>query len=122
MRAVQHLSQRELGLQARELIAVAHATVSGGERVRHTTPSIHVDYKHSKIKPVTIGDTRVAGLRFGDRRAMALLSLLAVFRLSVRGFTNRDLRSHLAPLLGLLPGAMTAGGCPGRGRDAPHRV
>ena len=42
-------------------------------------------------------------------RAMALLSLLAVFRLSVRGFTNRDLRSHLAPLLGLLPGAMTAG-------------
>ena len=40
---------------------------------------------------------------------MALLSLLAVFRLSVRGFTNRDLRTHLAPLLGLLPGAMTAG-------------
>ena len=40
---------------------------------------------------------------------MALLSLLAVFRLSVRGFTNRDLRPHLAPLLGLLPGAMTAG-------------
>ena len=40
---------------------------------------------------------------------MALLSLLAVFRLSVRGFTNRDLRSHLAPLLGLPPGAMTAG-------------
>jgi len=40
---------------------------------------------------------------------MALLSLLAVFRLSVRGFTNRDLRSHLAPLLGLLPGTMTAG-------------
>ena len=40
---------------------------------------------------------------------MALLSLLAVFRLSVRGFTNRDLRSHLAPLLGLLPGAITAG-------------
>ena len=36
-----------------------------------------------------------AGLRFGDPRAMALLSLLAVFRLSVRGFTNRELRSHL---------------------------
>ena len=40
---------------------------------------------------------------------MALLSLLPVFRLSVRGFTNRDLRTHLAPLLGLLPGTMTAG-------------
>ena len=63
----------------------------------------------SVTEPATIGDTRVAGLRFGDPRAMALLSLLAVFRLSVRGFTNRELRQHLAPLLGLLPGAMTAG-------------
>jgi hypothetical protein len=63
----------------------------------------------SVTEPSTIGDTRVAGLRFGDPRAMALLSLLAVFRLSVRGFTNRDLRQHLAPLLGLTPGAMTAG-------------
>ena len=52
---------------------------------------------HQITEPVTIGDTRVAGLRFGDPRAMALLSLLAVFRLSVRGFTNRDLRLHLAP-------------------------
>ena len=48
-------------------------------------------------EPVTVADTRVAGLRFGDPRAMALLSLLAVFRLSVRGFTNRELRQHLAP-------------------------
>ncbi len=40
---------------------------------------------------------------------MALLSLLPVFGLSVRGFTNRDLRTLLAPLLGLLPGAITAG-------------
>ena len=40
---------------------------------------------------------------------MALLSLLAVFRLFVQGFTNRDLRLHLAPLLGLPSGTMTAG-------------
>lgn len=63
----------------------------------------------SVTEPVQVGDTRVAGLRFGDRRAMALLSLLAVFHLSVWGFTNRDLRERLAPLLGLLPGAMTTG-------------
>jgi hypothetical protein len=63
----------------------------------------------SVTAPILVGDTRVAGLRFGDPRAMALLSLLAVFRLSVRGFTNRELRQHLAPLLGLLPAAMTAG-------------
>jgi hypothetical protein len=64
---------------------------------------------HQVSDPVPVGESRVAGLRFGDRRAMALLSLLAVFRLSVRGFSNRDLREHLAPLLGLPPGAMTAG-------------
>ena len=32
-----------------------------------------------------------------------------MFRLLPRGFTNRDLRDHLAPLLGLDPDAMTSG-------------
>jgi hypothetical protein len=36
-------------------------------------------------------------------RAQALLSALCVFRLLPRGFTNRDLRAHLAPQLGLPP-------------------
>ncbi|WP_034218353.1 hypothetical protein, partial [Actinoplanes subtropicus] len=39
-----------------------------------------------------------------------LLSALTVFRLLPRGFTNTDLRAHLAPLLdqpNLSPGAMT---------------
>jgi hypothetical protein len=37
------------------------------------------------------------------------LSVLVVFRLLPDGFSNKDLRGHLAPLLGLDPGAMTAG-------------
>ncbi|HSW30519.1 MAG TPA: hypothetical protein VLH75_13620 [Longimicrobiales bacterium] len=38
-----------------------------------------------------------------------LLSALVVFRLQPYGFTNRDLREHLAPLLGLEPGDITPG-------------
>lgn len=52
---------------------------------------------------------RVPGLRFTDPRAQALLSALCVFRLLPRGFTNRDLRHHLAPQLGLPPEHMTSG-------------
>ena len=92
---------RQVGFQAnRRLLAT--------QRLGHD-PIAAARALHNITDPITIGDSRVAGLRFGDARAMALLSLLAVFRLSVRGFTNRDLRCHLAPLLGLLPGAMTAG-------------
>jgi hypothetical protein len=48
-------------------------------------------------------------MRFTDARVQALLSALCVFRLLPRGFTNRDLRIHLAPQLGLLPEHMTSG-------------
>jgi hypothetical protein len=48
-------------------------------------------------------------MRFTDPRAQALLTALCVFRLLPRGFTNRDLRDHLAPLLGTDPEAITSG-------------
>jgi hypothetical protein len=49
---------------------------------------------------ITDTGTRIPGLRFTDSRAQALLTALCVFRLLPNGFTNRDLRTHLAPLLG----------------------
>ena len=52
---------------------------------------------------------RVPGMRFTDPRVQALLSALCVFRLLPRGFTNRDLRLHLAPQLGLTTEDMTSG-------------
>src|SRR5271166_1229416 len=104
------------------------------------TPSLHVDYKHSKIKQyhklgkalrteTTINDTadgaaalaalnnpvtspagtRTAGMPLTSPRVQALLTALCAFRLLPHGFTNRDLRTHLAPLLGLTPEAMTSG-------------
>jgi hypothetical protein len=48
-------------------------------------------------------------MRFTDPRVQALLSALCVFRLLPRGFTNRDLRIHVAPQLGLRPEHMTSG-------------
>ena len=59
--------------------------------------------------PVTVDGQRGPALRFGDPRVQALFSVLVVFRLLPRGFSNRDLRSHLAPLLGIDPSDMTAG-------------
>jgi hypothetical protein len=92
---------RQAGFQAnRRLLAT--------QRLGHD-PIAAARVFESVTAPARAGDTHVAGLRFGDRRAMALLSLLAVFRLSVRGFTNRELRAALAPLIGLPPGSMTAG-------------
>jgi hypothetical protein len=59
--------------------------------------------------PVRTDGQRGPALRFGDPRVQALLSALVVFRLLPDGFSNRDLREHLAPLLGIDPASMTAG-------------
>jgi hypothetical protein len=48
-------------------------------------------------------------MRFTDRRVQALLSVCCTLALLPAGFTNRDLRHHLAPLLGHTPEAMTSG-------------
>ena len=45
----------------------------------------------------------MAGLRLTDPRSLSLLAVLCVFRLLPHGFTNADLRRHLAPLLGKTP-------------------
>ncbi|MGH9920946.1 MAG: hypothetical protein ACRD6W_19015, partial [Nitrososphaerales archaeon] len=60
-------------------------------------------------QPVVVESQRGPALRFGDPRVQALLSVLVVFRLLPCGFSNRDLREHLAPLLGIDPAHMTAG-------------
>lgn len=56
-----------------------------------------------------VGTQRVSALPFGTARTQALLATLVIFRLLPKGFRNRDLRAHLAPLLGLDPAQMTPG-------------
>lgn len=60
-------------------------------------------------KPAVVDGQRVAGLRFGDPRVLALLSSIILFRLLPRGFSNQDLRHNVAPLLGLSPSHFTQG-------------
>jgi hypothetical protein len=59
--------------------------------------------------PVEVDGQRASGLRFADVAVQALLSALLVFRLLPRGFSNRDLREHWAPLMGKSPDDMTPG-------------
>jgi hypothetical protein len=59
--------------------------------------------------PVEVDGQRASGLRFADESVQALLSALLVFRLLPRGFSNRELRNHWAPLLGKAPHDITPG-------------
>jgi len=60
-------------------------------------------------QPREVKGQRASALRYGDACVLALLSALLVFRLLPRGFCNRELREHLAPLLGEDPSALTQG-------------
>jgi hypothetical protein len=60
-------------------------------------------------EPVHVNGQRASALRFADVTVQALLSALLVFRLLPRGFSNRELRDHWAPLLGRAPEALTPG-------------
>ena len=48
-------------------------------------------------------------MRFADAAVQSLFSALVVFRLLPRGFSNRDLRDHWAPLVGQKPQTITQG-------------
>lgn len=60
-------------------------------------------------RPVEVNGQRTAALRYADPTVQALLSLLVMFCLLPTGFRNRDLRGHLAALLGVSPEHMTPG-------------
>jgi hypothetical protein len=60
-------------------------------------------------QPLTVDGQRASALRFGEPRSLMLLSALVLFRLLPQGFSNGDLREHVAQLLGLAPGQITQG-------------
>jgi hypothetical protein len=92
---------RQVGFQAnRRLLDV--------QRISHD-PSTGADAFARVTSPVVVDGQRAPALRFADPRVQALLAAVVVFRLLPRGFSNRDLREHLAPLLGLAPQHMTPG-------------
>ena len=93
---------REVGFSAnRRLLAV--------QRLRHD-PTIGAQAITDLTSPThTATGARVPALPIDSARTQALLAALVIFRLLPHGFRNRDLRAHLAPLLGTPADTMTAG-------------
>ena len=60
-------------------------------------------------EPAVVDGQRASALPFADVTVQALLTALLVFRLLPRGFSNRDLREHWAPLLGRTPQSISPG-------------
>jgi hypothetical protein len=60
-------------------------------------------------EPAVVDGQRASALRFADPLVQALFSALLVFRLLPRGFSNRELRDHWAPLVGKKPQSITPG-------------
>ena len=60
-------------------------------------------------RPVEINGQRASALRFADTRVQALMQALLLFVLLPHGFWYRELREHLAPLLGNDPGQWRPG-------------
>jgi hypothetical protein len=95
----------------REVGFAANRRLLGAERVTHD-PIIGEDVFARIARPTVVDGQRAPALRFGDPRVHALLAAITVARLQPDGFTNRHLRTHLAPLLGipvdhLSPGRMS---------------
>jgi hypothetical protein len=72
-------------------------------------PTIGADAFTALNTPTQVGTQRASALPFGATRTQALLAALVVFHLLPHGFRARDLRAHLAPLLGRPADSMTAG-------------
>jgi hypothetical protein len=95
---------REIGFQAnRRLLDV--------QRISQDC-TIGADAFRRLNEPVLVDGQRGSALRFADPLVQALFSALLLFRLLPRGFSNRELRDHWAPLLGkksqsITPGQMT---------------
>src|SRR5713226_9692326 len=60
-------------------------------------------------RPVQVESQRTSALRFADPQVQALWSALLLFQLLPTGFSNRNLRENLAPLLGKKSADLTQG-------------
>jgi hypothetical protein len=67
------------------------------------------DLFHAINQPVVVNDQRTAGLRFGDRRTLAIMQALCQIAVAPTGFRHRDLRPAVAQLLGRDPATYTTG-------------
>jgi hypothetical protein len=94
--------------ELRQIGFTANRRLLDVQRISHD-PIIATEAFAEITQPTIVDGQRAPAMRFGDPRVHALLAAIVVFHLLPAGFANRDLRAHLAPLLGLDPDSMTAG-------------
>ena len=107
----------EIGKRLKNLPALREVGFQANRRLLHVQRISHdaclgEDTLQGLRRPVEVGKQRGSALRSGDPRVLALLAVLVMFRLLPRGFANKDLRQHVAPLMGrrpeqVKPGQMT---------------
>jgi hypothetical protein len=103
-----------IGRRIENLPALRDMAFSANRRLLHVQqldhdPTLGQDEFDELTKPSTRDGQRVSGLKFGDPVVLALLSALLIFRLLPRGFSNRDLRDHVAQLLACSPDEFAPG-------------
>jgi len=88
--------------QVKDVVASAGSSIDWNKRLTGKLLSRSTGFgrRPPSAEPGRYESTHIPGLRFTDKRAQALLTARCVFRILPNGFTNRDLRTHLAPLLG----------------------
>jgi hypothetical protein len=104
------LSKRLTNLAAlRQIGFTTNRRLLGVQRISHD-PIRGAQAFTDLTAPILTGNgTRIPGLRFGDARVHALLQALLIHRLLPNGFTNRDLRTLIATLLGTTIEDISAG-------------
>jgi hypothetical protein len=104
------LSKRLTNLPAlRQIGFTANRRLLGVQTISHDPVRGAHAFTDLTVPIITDTGTRIPGLRFGDTRVHALLQALLIHRLLPHGFTNRDLRALVAPLLGTPTEDITAG-------------
>jgi hypothetical protein len=95
----------DIGRALRNLPALREIGFAANRRLLHVEYLSHDsligdDLLDTMTQPIVVNTQRAAGLRFGDRRALALMQTLCLFALSPTGFRHRDIRAHVAQLRG----------------------
>lgn len=103
-----------IGRKIENLPALREMAFAANRRLLHVQqldhdPVLGQDEFEALTQPTVVDGQRVSGLKFGDPVVLALLTALLIFRLLPRGFSNRDLRDHVAQLLARSPGEFTPG-------------
>lgn len=103
-----------IGRKIENLTALREMAFAANRRLLHVQqldhdPTLGQDDFEALTQPTVVDGQRASGLKFGDPVVLAVLTALLIFRLLPRGFSNRDLRDHVAQLLTRRPGEFTPG-------------